>query len=310
MKIRCDTCDKKIGIDDAFAGGVCRCPYCNAITYVPKADDSSAPRSRPAAPGARPAKPTGSAAAGVADVPVAHPVRVQAWLGIIALAALMAMIATIVTIVLLRGDDPNDQEGPSPEQAKEEAEEHYRQEEERTAKLKAPNVLGVPLTGPVMYCIDGAMRPFDSAQFATLRSVATLSAEHKFNVIVWRAGGYSRLSEGWTGGGGVDESELSEFMVDSLVGDLAQQGDALAAAAEAGARQIVIFASQSSGALTDIAATCTGKTAVIGVLIEADILGATEEAAESLKALAEKTGGTFRSLTPTDVADALRTGSD
>ena len=35
MKIRCTDCSKKISIDDAFAGGVCRCPYCSTLVFVP-----------------------------------------------------------------------------------------------------------------------------------------------------------------------------------------------------------------------------------------------------------------------------------
>ena len=64
IKIRCVDCKKKISIDEAFAGGVCRCPYCTAIVYVP--DDTGAkqrkgrpqtPKRRPTAPAVRPEAP-------------------------------------------------------------------------------------------------------------------------------------------------------------------------------------------------------------------------------------------------------------
>jgi len=66
IKIRCVDCRKKISIDEAFAGGVCRCPYCTAIVYVP--DDAGqkkkgrkgrtqSPARRPQAPASRPARP-------------------------------------------------------------------------------------------------------------------------------------------------------------------------------------------------------------------------------------------------------------
>ena len=57
IKIRCIDCKKKISIDEAFAGGVCRCPYCTAIVYVP---DDSAPgkrKGRPDTPTPRPETP-------------------------------------------------------------------------------------------------------------------------------------------------------------------------------------------------------------------------------------------------------------
>ncbi len=64
IKIRCVDCKKKISIDEAFAGGVCRCPYCTAIVYVP--DDSATkkrkrrpetPKPRPESPAPRPKAP-------------------------------------------------------------------------------------------------------------------------------------------------------------------------------------------------------------------------------------------------------------
>ena len=36
IRVQCDRCTKRISIDEAFAGGVCRCPYCTAINNVPK----------------------------------------------------------------------------------------------------------------------------------------------------------------------------------------------------------------------------------------------------------------------------------
>ncbi len=80
IKIRCVDCKKKISIDEAFAGGVCRCPYCTAIVYVP--DDAGqkndtkrrpeTPKPRPKAPGARPESPTTAARTAKAEtlVPV------------------------------------------------------------------------------------------------------------------------------------------------------------------------------------------------------------------------------------------------
>ena len=66
IKIRCVDCKKKISIDEAFAGGVCRCPYCTAIVYVPddaavkkdKKGRAEKPKRRPTAPSRRPESPT------------------------------------------------------------------------------------------------------------------------------------------------------------------------------------------------------------------------------------------------------------
>jgi len=58
IKIRCVECRKKISIDEAFAGGVCRCPYCTAIVYVPDEGKTAARQTRrPESPSARPEAP-------------------------------------------------------------------------------------------------------------------------------------------------------------------------------------------------------------------------------------------------------------
>ncbi len=65
VKVRCSECRKKISVDEAFAGSMCRCPYCKAIVMVPAGGESPARESgeggrnvRPDQPGqARPTRP-------------------------------------------------------------------------------------------------------------------------------------------------------------------------------------------------------------------------------------------------------------
>ena len=59
VKIRCSECRKKISVDEAFAGSMCRCPYCKSIVRVPMSAGSGQARAagRPAAPGGRPSRP-------------------------------------------------------------------------------------------------------------------------------------------------------------------------------------------------------------------------------------------------------------
>jgi phage FluMu protein Com len=58
IKIRCDQCSKKILVDEGFAGGACRCPYCKAIVMVPGDSDASV-GARPQTPSGRPEAPGG-----------------------------------------------------------------------------------------------------------------------------------------------------------------------------------------------------------------------------------------------------------
>ena len=82
VKIRCSECHKKISVDEAFAGSMCRCPYCKNIVLVPElvaagADDISA---RPSSPGrsSRPSMPSASGKSargtGLSDIAGSRPI--------------------------------------------------------------------------------------------------------------------------------------------------------------------------------------------------------------------------------------------
>jgi hypothetical protein len=51
LRITCTHCRRVLTIDDAFAGGVCRCQHCGTIQTVPNAGDK--PQGRQAAPAAK-----------------------------------------------------------------------------------------------------------------------------------------------------------------------------------------------------------------------------------------------------------------
>jgi len=58
VKVRCSDCKKKIAVDDAFAGSVCRCPYCKSIIMVPEKDEIESINTRTSKPQKRPDKPS------------------------------------------------------------------------------------------------------------------------------------------------------------------------------------------------------------------------------------------------------------
>ncbi len=77
IRISCTSCKAVLSVDDAFAGGVCRCQHCGTIQVVPA---SLKPSSKPAPPpprqatAARPAptpssNPVASIAAAAASIP-------------------------------------------------------------------------------------------------------------------------------------------------------------------------------------------------------------------------------------------------
>ncbi|MBN1553269.1 MAG: hypothetical protein JXA11_00875 [Phycisphaerae bacterium] len=57
LKVRCSQCQKKISVDEAFAGSMCRCPYCKMIVQVPELALAAEGVARPSRPVGRPERP-------------------------------------------------------------------------------------------------------------------------------------------------------------------------------------------------------------------------------------------------------------
>ncbi len=57
VKVRCSDCLKIIMVDQAFAGSMCRCPYCKAIVAVPAEGDISGSATASSRSSSRPGKP-------------------------------------------------------------------------------------------------------------------------------------------------------------------------------------------------------------------------------------------------------------
>ena len=78
ITLTCNQCQAHLEMDDAFAGGVCRCQYCGTIQHVPsqlkrrashpgeQSGGATAPVATAAAVGVTPVAPPPPAAAGVA----------------------------------------------------------------------------------------------------------------------------------------------------------------------------------------------------------------------------------------------------
>ncbi len=59
VKVRCSDCKKQIAVDEAFAGSMCRCPYCKSIIMVPAKHELEINQTRSSRPQKRPDKPGG-----------------------------------------------------------------------------------------------------------------------------------------------------------------------------------------------------------------------------------------------------------
>ena len=104
IKIRCTKCRRKLWVDEAFAGGVCRCPHCRELFLVPAKGRLRLASGRPDSPPAQAgsshrAEPVPGAVA--EGLPAARLVRSHK--ATIAAVVALAAAAVIGAIVLARG---------------------------------------------------------------------------------------------------------------------------------------------------------------------------------------------------------------
>ena len=138
IKIGCTKCGKKISIDEAFAGGVCRCPYCKTINDVPL-------NSRRSQSGTR-AVPT---EASQKRIPIAKRASYQGITAVVLFALILIMIVGVILAIVMATRAGGDGGGKTPDQTP-------------TATEVNPFVAGAPstvagdikITTPVVYCIE------------------------------------------------------------------------------------------------------------------------------------------------------------
>ena len=303
IKIRCQDCSKKISIDEAFAGGMCRCPYCKALVYVEDVAGGmggkafvgarpTAPTSRPAAPGqAEPAQAEARAdvavraAADVEHVPMARPVKIQGIITIVLLVLLLFMVGggIAMAIFYLRGG-PNRKVPPPATQPV----------QIDVTLQDGASVVDIKIVAPVIYVMDGGsgMRSaFDSARIAVLNSVTSLG-DGKFNVIVAGEGQDKVVASGLVVGGKDEALKLTPMLQEIVPTGAADISRAIKAAIAMKPKTIVLFTRKAVDDATGLA----GQAKAQGTVIHTIVLDGDSEAKESMKKLAETSGGKTRTF--------------
>ncbi|HAU36643.1 MAG TPA: hypothetical protein DCX07_02865 [Phycisphaerales bacterium] len=317
MRIRCDQCRKKISVDDAFAGGVCRCPYCKAINMVGGDAMATTTRARPEAPGGRPEAP-GAAAPEEAtapqaapapaperEVPMARPVFVQGVVTMVLLGLLILMLAAgaYLAILLLGARDKGEGIPPiAPAPVSQPA---------NPFQAASPGTVAgnVPVAAPVIYLIDGgsSMKSgFDYAAHFTRTSILSLKAEQKFNVLVSLEEGDVALSDEFQDGGEEGAKKAKDFLYkvqDSGAGigasDIPRAMDA-ALAKKPGT--IVLFLRKVLNDPPALAAKLqAAKVRIVILSLDSD-----SQAIGSAEALVKGAGGVSRTYTFSQLQDWLR----
>ena len=305
MRVECPECSKEISIDEAFAGGVCRCPYCKALAIVPAAPSGARPdapeaESRPDAPQIRRASAEEAAAleARQAVIPTASPVRAQGILTIVLLSALLLMVAGGAWMVWGYGKAGKDTTGP-PSTLPAAAPNPF------VAGTSGPALADVKLQPPVAYVIDAgaAMEPtYDMAVGMVRVSIRSLSGDAAFNVVRCRNTGPEVMAAAAAPGGELGERQAKAFLgTDAVPEGVSDVAAALAKALELKPKTIVLLVRKPLDATEDVETAAREQ----GVTIDTIALDGDQFAQEILANLAEATGGQTRAYSMSDLEAAL-----
>lgn len=186
IKIRCTECTKKISIDEAFAGGACRCPYCKAIVMVPGAGGSAVAGARPDAP--RPEAPgEGSDQQGdqptparliPETVPMADPVRIQ---NFVAIGLITLLVVVMVVGIVMYSASKEPPKAPD-------VQVFVDMSNPFETTITGPSIASdVSIDAPIVYVIDcgnSMQRMLDMAAAITRVSIRSLQKDEKFTVIM------------------------------------------------------------------------------------------------------------------------------
>ncbi|MHC4982124.1 MAG: hypothetical protein ACYTF6_03015, partial [Planctomycetota bacterium] len=215
IKLRCVACDKKLTVDEGFAGGVCRCPYCKALMAVPEARMRWGVRPRPTAPVGRAHAPPGrpetpgevaGAHAEVAEehIPLARPVRIQGVLALVLMGLVVAMAAAVGILLVTYGTDSSRENGPKEGQTDQQVADGGGPDGVGTNRANGaqapagPSICKLQIAPPVVYCIASrSQRAFDFAASETLKSIETLKEGRRFQVALCYEDGFKSVADGY-----------------------------------------------------------------------------------------------------------------
>ncbi len=228
IKIRCKRCSRRISIDEAFAGGVCRCPYCKSINNVPSPFGPTAVGQRPDAP------PTGDTSgprvamrAGAADqdeIPVADRMVFQGVATLILVVILLGMVIVGSIMMFSAGEVENGNgengngggNGQANGHPNGQPNGHPNGQPVRTNPfVTGPSCTvagGVAFQTPVAYCIDagGSMRNvYYYAVLMTAASVDSLGPDDAFRVFIAEEGATRIIAQDMAGR--VDGAEVQRI---------------------------------------------------------------------------------------------------
>lgn len=313
MRIRCQHCRKRISIDAAFAGGFCRCPYCNEIVPVPARQKSATVEARSDRPESPEEIPTGHFATARAEstetLPTADPVRIQGIVTIVLAGFLILMIAFGIALIM--------KSRTSPDRAKPDGEsldsrrvlypsgngQNTTPPMPTTNPLTIKGIAGMKFATPVVFILDGtsAMKQsFDYGVALVRYSIRAMDTTDKFNLIVVGEEGLPSPSEDWLTGGQAGDEQVKNFLSVYVPAGAAELYPAVVRAISLRPRSIVIItrrALENPESIIEKASKASIRIYSIGLEYLQN------GALQVMKTLANKTGGGFRHLPASEIMD-------
>ncbi len=313
MKIRCTECSKKISIDDAFAGGICRCPYCSATVPVSGKPSEPSEQVRPATPTSRPATPEVAAvqpirhvgpevAVGPAEqvqaadaagqeqqIPVATPVMIQGLFAMALLGILVVMViggGVVMVMNLGRGKSGKTGNGNGTGELL----------NPFVTNVSRPAVAGsVPLAPPVIYVVPVSSsmgQVIDYASEMTKASIRSLRSG-KFSILLCGEKSDEFMADGYTPAGTAGIEAAAKFLESAECRGAGNVARAIEAAQARNPKTIVLLTRGSTADMEQLG----NQARQSGVLIITIALDASEGDRESQAGFAKSAGGQSLSYT-------------
>ncbi len=330
ITITCTNCQTQLTMDEAFAGGVCRCQHCGTIQTVPKANRGSADASSGLAHQTGGSAKTlwrqsgsgestgGTGLDDLADIvassglagsglqskrlrrsappvdPVASRKKLIRMLSLIAGGVLAVLL--IIAYIVTRPDAPTeDPTTPHPGTI-------AGTNNPPIPTVSGPSFCGVKLeaASTVIYVLDrgsGTSNVFGELKAATLKSARSLTASRKFQIIFWQVRGESITvpDVGTTVAGDISIAEAGRKLDDVSAFGSSSVGPSIKKAAAAKPDAIIIATGKGDD-LDDTFVKNVLDNAPAGTKIHTFALGS-NRASPQLQSIANKTGGEYRTIT-------------
>ena len=280
IKVRCKNCRKKISIDEAFAGGVCRCPYCGALNMAGGSAATGGPADRPDRPDAPGVTDAEAPAEAHEHIPLARPVRIQGIVAIVLVGLLLLMGGGAGVWAYFYWKTVQPDLAP-----------------DNPFAVKGPRVADVEFTPPVAYVLDasgGTGDLFDSGLAVVRYSIRSLDEDDTFQMLLVKSDGVKKAVKDWTAGGETGDAAVKAFMARKSYGGVTDLAAAVGQAIDLKPKTLVLVAGKAPAPDDDAVAALGAKAAGAGVVVHCVSLGDYPDATGPMSVLCEKTGGQCR----------------